>query len=80
MTLNPIAYTESVVSDFLRYQLTAYRFADARLHAQMRQLLSLDETRHTPLFKGRGVVGPPDAGHPRHPGALRGARGNSVSI
>ncbi len=52
MTLNPIAYTESVVGDFLRYQLTAYRFADARLHAQMRQLLSLDETRHTPLFKG----------------------------
>ena len=43
MALNPIAYTEHVVRSFLRYQLTAYPFADPHLHAQMRELLSLDE-------------------------------------
>ena len=42
MALNPIAYTENVVRSFLRYQLTAYPFADPHLHAQMRELLSLD--------------------------------------
>ena len=52
MALNPIAYTENVVRSFLRYQLTAYRFADAGLHAQMRKLLSLDETRRSPLLRG----------------------------
>ena len=52
MALNPIVFTEKVVRSFLRYQLTAYPFADERLHAQMRQLLSLDETRHSPLLKG----------------------------
>ena len=52
MALNPIAYTENVVRSFLRYQLTAYRFADAGLHAQMRKLLSLDQTRQSPLLKG----------------------------
>ena len=52
MALNPIAYTEHVVRSFLRYQLTAYPFADTRLHAQMRELLSLDETRRSPLLKG----------------------------
>ncbi len=52
MALNPIAYTEKVVRSFLRYQLTSYPFADERLHAQMRRLLSLDETRHSPLLKG----------------------------
>ena len=31
MALNPVAYTESVVRSFLRYQLTAYPFADLRL-------------------------------------------------
>lgn len=50
--LNPITYTEHVVGDFLRYQLTTYPFADAQLHAQMRQLLNLAETRNTPLLKG----------------------------
>ncbi len=39
MALNPIAYTEHVVRSFLRYQLTAYPFADPHLHAQMRELL-----------------------------------------
>ena len=52
MALNPIVYTENVVRSFLRYQLTAYPFADPHLHAQMRRLLSLDETRRSPLLKG----------------------------
>jgi ATP-dependent helicase YprA (DUF1998 family)/SOS-response transcriptional repressor LexA len=52
MALNPIVYTEKVVRSFLRYQLTAYPFADERLLAQMRTLLSLDATRSSPLLKG----------------------------
>jgi ATP-dependent helicase YprA (DUF1998 family)/SOS-response transcriptional repressor LexA len=52
MALNPIVFTEKVVRSFLRYQLTAYPFADERLHGQMRRLLSLDETRRSPLLKG----------------------------
>ena len=52
MALNPVAYTEKIVRSFLRYQLTAYPFADEHLHEQMRQLLSLDETRQSPLLKG----------------------------
>ncbi len=52
MALNPIVFTEKVVRSFLRYQLTAYPFADARLLLQMRRLLSLDETRQSPLLKG----------------------------
>ena len=36
--LNPITYTENVVEDFLRYQLTTYSFADPSLHRQMRHL------------------------------------------
>src|SRR4051812_39386678 len=52
VALNPVVFTEKVVRSFLRYQLTAYPFADERLHAQMRRLLSLDETRQSPLLKG----------------------------
>lgn len=52
MALNPIVYTEKVVRSFLRYQLTAYPFADERLLGQMRRLLSLDVTRQSPLLKG----------------------------
>ena len=52
MALIPVAYTENVVGSFLHYQLTAYPFSDPRLHAQMRALLSLDETRRSPLLKG----------------------------
>jgi hypothetical protein len=52
MALNPVIFTEKVVGDFLRYQLTAYAFADVRLREQMRQLLSLEQTRSTPLLKG----------------------------
>ena len=52
MALNPIVFTEKVVRSFLRYQLTAYPFADDRLLRQMRSLLSLDETRQSPLLKG----------------------------
>jgi len=52
MALNPIVFTEKVVRSFLRFQLTAYPFADERLLTQMRKLLSLDETRQSPLLKG----------------------------
>ena len=50
--LNPITYTEQVVSDFLRYQLSTYAFADEGLYGQMRRLLNLEHTRATPLMKG----------------------------
>ncbi|HPW17808.1 MAG TPA: DEAD/DEAH box helicase [Candidatus Aminicenantes bacterium] len=52
MALNPIAFTEKVVRSFLKYQLTTYPFADERLYDQMRTLLSLDETRNSPLLRG----------------------------
>jgi hypothetical protein len=52
MALNPIAFTEKVLASFLKYQLTAYPFADERLHKQMRGLLSLDQSRQSPLLKG----------------------------
>ena len=50
--LNPILFTERVVQDFLRYQLTAYPFADKSLYGQLRTLLNLEETRRSPLLKG----------------------------
>ena len=52
MAINPITYTEKVIRSFLKYQLTAYPFADTRLHSQMRDLLNMDAVRHTPLLKG----------------------------
>lgn len=52
MALNPIVYTEKVVRSFLKYQLSAYPFADPELHDQMRQQLSLDEVRRSPLLRG----------------------------
>jgi replicative superfamily II helicase len=52
MALNPITFTEQVVSDFLRYQLTTYPLADADLHAQLRALLRVGESRDTPLRRG----------------------------
>lgn len=52
MALNPISFTEQVVSDFLRYQLTTYPLADTTLHAQLRTLLRLEESRQTPLRHG----------------------------
>ena len=52
MALNPVVYTERVVKSFLRYQLTAYPFAAPHLHRQMRDLLSLDKTRQSPLLRG----------------------------
>jgi hypothetical protein len=52
MALNPIVFTERVVRSFLRYQLTAYPFANEHLLMQIRRLLSLDETRRSPLLKG----------------------------
>lgn len=52
MALNPIAFTERVVDDFLHYQLTTYPLADPDLYAQLRALLELEETRKTPLRQG----------------------------
>ena len=52
MALNPVAYIEKVAKSFLRYQLTAYPFSDPHLLAQMRDLLSLDHTRTSPLLRG----------------------------
>ncbi len=49
----PSPIPKKVVSDFLRYQFTTYAFADPSLNApQMRRLLSLQETRATPLMQG----------------------------
>ncbi len=52
MALNPVVFTEKVLQSFLRYQLRAYPFADPRLHRQMRDLLSLDQARRSPLLRG----------------------------
>ncbi len=52
MALNPVVFTENVVANFLRYQITTYPFADANLYEQLRRLLSLDSTRATPLLRG----------------------------
>lgn len=52
MAINPISFTEGVIRNFLKYQLTSYPFADEHLYGQMRTLLSLDDTRNTPLMKG----------------------------
>ncbi len=52
MALNPVTFSASVVDDFLRYQLTTYPLADEDLYAQMRELLSLDVSRDTPLRQG----------------------------
>lgn len=49
---NPIAYTDAVLRSFLRYQFTTYAITDERLRTQMRDLLNLDHSRRTPLFKG----------------------------
>src|SRR4051812_39992901 len=54
--LNPITYSEKIVSDFLKYQLTTYPFEDQRLHSQMRALLNLEQTRQTPLLRGPYVT------------------------
>lgn len=52
MAINPIAFTERVVEDFLHYQLTTYPFADRDLYDQLKALLRLDDSRETPLRKG----------------------------
>lgn len=52
MALNPLTFTEKVVGDFLKYQLTAYPFTDPGLNEQMRRLLSVKAMRRTPLLKG----------------------------
>ena len=47
MSLNPLVYTDKVLKDFLRYQLSTYALADADLHNQLRNLLNLDESIST---------------------------------
>ena len=50
--LNPIVFSENVISDFLRYQLTTFSFSYDELQEQLKKLLSLKETRKSPLMKG----------------------------
>lgn len=52
MPINPVSFTENVVKNFLRYQLTSYPFADKDLSDQMKDLLSLEQERSSPLLKG----------------------------
>lgn len=52
MAINPVSFTEKVVKNFLRYQLTSYPFADKDLSDQMKALLSLEQERSSPLLKG----------------------------
>ena len=80
MALNPVVFTEKVLQSFLRYQLRAYPFADPRLHGQMRELLSLDEARESPLLQGPFVSlsrplssGAAVAGSPRWRGCTKPA-------
>ena len=47
--LEPITFTEHIISDFLRYQVTTYLSADADLYEQMWALLNL---YCTSLMKG----------------------------
>ena len=51
MALNAVSFSRKVVSGFLRYQVTAYAFSDDGPRAQLSPLLSLEETRETPLYK-----------------------------
>lgn len=52
MALNPLRFTEQVATDFLRHQFTSNAFSDPDLAEQMRRLLSLRDTRRTPLLRG----------------------------
>ena len=54
MALNPIAYAEHVVRGFLRYQLTAYPFADTRLHD--RAFARFGVRRHSKHQKGYNAL------------------------
>lgn len=50
--LNPVLFTERVLQDFLRYQVTTHRFDDDDLQAQLEGLLNLQDPRQSPLIKG----------------------------
>ncbi|HQC53707.1 MAG TPA: DEAD/DEAH box helicase, partial [Lentisphaeria bacterium] len=52
MALNPLAFSETIIGNFLKYQMTAYPFQDQRLNDQMKNLLRLDHVRQSPLLKG----------------------------
>jgi len=49
---NPITYSNEVLKQFLRYQLTKYRFTDPDLAKQLRQLISYDHFERSKLLKG----------------------------
>lgn len=49
---NPVVFTERVVRDFLRCQLTTWPFADAEMHKQLRGLVNLEQSRNAPLPRG----------------------------
>jgi hypothetical protein len=68
--LNPILFTERVVQDFLRYQLTASPFADKGLYAQVHELLNLDEIRRSQLLRDM-FLSSPDGDALQHPETLR---------
>lgn len=52
MALNPLAFSETVIGNFLKYQMTAYPFQEQGLNEQMKNLLRLDHVRQSPLLKG----------------------------
>ncbi|MBI5710725.1 MAG: DEAD/DEAH box helicase [Candidatus Eisenbacteria bacterium] len=52
MTLNPLRFSEQVLGDFLRYQVTAFPLADERLSGQLRAHLALGQARRSPLVRG----------------------------
>jgi len=47
MTLNPLRFSEQVLGDFLRYQVTAFPLADERLSGQLRAHLALGQARRS---------------------------------
>ena len=49
---NPIAYSNQVVKQFLRYQLTKYKFRDQKLSEQLRNLISFDAVKNSKLLAG----------------------------
>lgn len=56
MAITSTVYTEKIVRSFLKYQPTAYPFADTRLHNQMRDLLSVETVRRTPMLEKSDTI------------------------
>ncbi|RMG34078.1 MAG: DEAD/DEAH box helicase [Methanobacteriota archaeon] len=51
-SFNPITFSQKVLEQYLRYQLTAFRFADPDLQKQFRTLISFNDLSKSPLIKG----------------------------